>query len=141
MWLVILQIDMRTLGFVFFGNIMMSDMILLSLKEFEYIFKIHKTKNLKCLLMPNKPVTSILSHVGYKSFYKACYVSLVLSCVSCARQIQYGPYRSSHNHTIHTTSGCDPDYGWIPGVDGTKCYMILRVSITRVELALTLMFH
>ena len=27
-----------------------------------------------------------------------------------------------------TTSGCDPDNGWIPGVDGTKCYMVLRVG-------------
>ena len=61
---------------------------------------------------------------------------LVISYASCARPVQYGPYRSSHNHTVHTTSGCDPDYGWIPGVDGTKCYMIIRVSITRVELAL-----
>merc|ERR1711936_1341634 len=34
---------------------------------------------------------------------------------------------STHNETQGTTLySCDPDYGWIPGVDGTKCYMIIR---------------
>merc|ERR1711936_159540 len=34
---------------------------------------------------------------------------------------------STHNETQGTTLySCDPDYGWIPGVDGTKCYMIIK---------------
>eukprot|EP00091_Calanus_sinicus_P023830 TRINITY_DN8264_c0_g1_i1.p1 TRINITY_DN8264_c0_g1~~TRINITY_DN8264_c0_g1_i1.p1 ORF type:complete len:214 (-),score=59.28 TRINITY_DN8264_c0_g1_i1:42-632(-) len=42
------------------------------------------------------------------------------------RRIQNGPFRSSHNATAAPKAGCDPDYGWIPGVDGTKCYMVVK---------------
>merc|ERR1711892_1087520 len=54
------------------------------------------------------------------------FVLLVVTSVASQRQVQSGPYKSAHNLTDRTTSGCDPDYGWIPGVDGTKCYMVLR---------------
>jgi len=27
---------------------------------------------------------------------------------------------------VSPMEGCDPDYGWLPGVDGTKCYMIIK---------------
>ena len=50
--------------------------------------------------------------------------------------MQNGPYRSSHNQTGMSTSGCDPDYGWIPGVDGTKCYMVLKVVMMEGVLGL-----
>ena len=56
-------------------------------------------------------------------------IILVVTYVASKRQVQNGPYKTAHNLTDRTTSGCDPDYGWIPGVDGTKCYMVLRVSL------------
>ena len=39
-----------------------------------------------------------------------------------------------------TTSGCDPDYGWIPGVDGTKCYMVLKVAMMEGVLELLVLY-
>ena len=34
----------------------------------------------------------------------------------------------SDNVTVSAMAGCDPDYGWLPGVDDTKCYMIIKVD-------------
>lgn len=57
------------------------------------------------------------------------FIALCLGLVS-AKNLQHGPYRSKHvdsNSTATGTAGCDPDYGWISGPEGSNvCYMILR---------------
>merc|ERR1719427_1835557 len=53
-------------------------------------------------------------------------IFLILGCCNSTRRLQYGPYQSTHAETGVPKSGCDPDYGWWDGVDGSKCYMILR---------------
>merc|ERR1712154_318557 len=43
-----------------------------------------------------------------------------------SRGLKFGPIAEA-NHAAKSTLGCDPDYGWSDGADGTgKCYMLIK---------------
>jgi len=43
-----------------------------------------------------------------------------------SRGLKFGPIAEA-NHAAESTLGCDPDYGWSDGADGTgKCYMLIK---------------
>merc|ERR1711915_232117 len=49
-----------------------------------------------------------------------------LSSVSC--KVIFGPLaEKNHNATAEQRAVCDPDYGWLPGADGSnKCYTLVK---------------
>merc|ERR1712002_1332835 len=47
-----------------------------------------------------------------------------------AAEIQYGPIAVA-NHQAGLTETCDPDFGWLPGPEGSnKCYMLVKTFDT-----------
>merc|ERR1712037_101548 len=43
-----------------------------------------------------------------------------------SRGLKFGPIAEA-NHAAESTLGCDPDYGWSDGADGSgKCYMLIK---------------
>jgi len=51
----------------------------------------------------------------------------LLLSTAAARNIEFG-WRAEANHANNTKQAdCDPDYGWLPGPDGSnKCYMLVK---------------
>merc|ERR1712154_689237 len=50
----------------------------------------------------------------------------LLASVSAKGQLQFGSIAQA-NHDSLNKEVCDPDYGWLPGADGTnKCYMLIK---------------
>merc|ERR1719486_959613 len=50
----------------------------------------------------------------------------LLTSVSAKGQLQFGPIAQA-NHERAAQATCDPDYGWLPGAEGTnKCYMLIK---------------
>merc|ERR1712079_534048 len=50
----------------------------------------------------------------------------LLASVSAKGQLQFGPIAQA-NHDRAAQATCDPDYGWLPGAEGTnKCYMLIK---------------
>merc|ERR1719433_1276017 len=43
-----------------------------------------------------------------------------------SRGLKFGPIAEA-NHNAKSTLGCDPDYGWSDGAEGSgKCYMLIK---------------
>merc|ERR1711910_123179 len=50
----------------------------------------------------------------------------LLASVSAKGQLQFGPIAQA-NHDRAAQATCDPDYGRLPGAEGTnKCYMLIK---------------
>jgi len=50
-------------------------------------------------------------------------------------EVQYGPLAVA-NHQAGPTASCDPDFGWLPGPDGSnKCYMLIKTYDSNLCLA------
>merc|ERR1711874_399426 len=59
--------------------------------------------------------------MGLQSDCPRCSPGPLSSC-----QPQFGPIAQA-NHDKASQSVCDPDYGWLPGAEGTnKCYMLIK---------------
>jgi len=51
---------------------------------------------------------------------------LLLLALGVGAKLQYGP-QALANHEAGPRASCDPDYGWLPGAEGSnKCYMMIR---------------
>merc|ERR1719495_438965 len=56
---------------------------------------------------------------------KSSLALLLLSLAGLHAKLQYGPI-AEYNHN-NPRAGCDPDYGWMDGVEGSgKCYMLIK---------------
>merc|ERR1712080_436878 len=50
---------------------------------------------------------------------------LAVALAGASAKMQFGPI-AEYNHN-NPRAGCDPDYGWLDGVDGSgKCYMLVK---------------
>merc|ERR1719308_788071 len=45
-------------------------------------------------------------------------------------EVNFGPLaEANHNATPEQRASCDPDYGWLPGPEGSnKCYMFIKAN-------------
>merc|ERR1712002_895007 len=53
---------------------------------------------------------------------------VVFLVIGCQSKLMFGPVaEANHRADFSSGSGCDPDYGWLDGVDGSgKCYMLIK---------------
>jgi len=57
------------------------------------------------------------------------YTALTLATLllGCQAGLKFGPIAEKNHNGPDTLAGCDPDYGWSDGADGSgKCYMIIK---------------
>ena len=45
----------------------------------------------------------------------------------CQAKLKFGPIAEKNHNGPDSLAGCDPDYGWSDGADGSgKCYMLIK---------------
>merc|ERR1712228_207880 len=66
-----------------------------------------------------------MGSVTFTVTMKSSLALLLLSLAGLHAKLQYGPI-AEYNHN-NPRAGCDPDYGWMDGVEGSgKCYMLIK---------------
>merc|ERR1712130_142729 len=64
--------------------------------------------------------------MGVTDTMRAALLLLPLPAGVHSRGLKFGPIAEA-NHAAESTLGCDPDYGWSDGAEGTgKCYMLIK---------------
>merc|ERR1712002_71305 len=55
-------------------------------------------------------------------------VVIFFLALGAGAELQFGPMAVA-NHEAGPKAGCDPDFGWLPGPDGSdKCYMLIKTN-------------
>merc|ERR1712212_830499 len=54
-------------------------------------------------------------------------LTLATFTLVCQAGLKFGPVADKNHHGPDSLAGCDPDYGWSDGADGSgKCYMLIK---------------
>merc|ERR1711970_1580040 len=73
------------------------------------------------------PLLTILTITNTMGYLATTALTLATFTLVCQAELKFGPVADKNHNGPDSLAGCDPDYGWSDGADGSgKCYMLIK---------------